>query len=135
MLTIADHDRRIARLKRLLSAEKTARQHLVVSKRNKERHQDPAYRERFRAGRRAKDIATGRALPPMTPEQRRRYDNCKTHYHMTRAEALEVVFPRKRPDYRTNTISAGPAPQIPARAGLSPPRLSSSPAADAGTSP
>lgn len=113
MLSIADRDRRIDRLKRLLSIEKTARKSLVAQRENKRRHQDPAYRERFRLARRAHDIATGRALPDMSAEQRTLYNNAKTHYRMTRAEALAVVFakPSVRPSsLPERMVSATPRP-------------------------
>ncbi len=116
MLTIADHDRRIARLKRMLNREKVARHSLVVSAENRRRHQDPAYRERFRAARRAHDVATGRALPEMTTAQRTLYDNAKQHYHMTRAEALAFALtPSTASSAPQNTDAVRLSPREPAR--------------------
>lgn len=90
--SIEYHDRRIAMLTRMLSAEKRARKSLVAKAELQRRHQDPAFREKFRKARRAKDIASGRALPDMTDAQHAQYLNFKQHYGMTRAQALAVVL-------------------------------------------
>ncbi len=116
MLTIPDHDRRIERLKRLLSIEKNARKRLVTIAELKRRHADPTFREKFRRRRLEKDRATGRMLPDMNAEQRARYDNAKQHYGVTRAEALAIAMPGV-PDYRTNTIRSSAGSVSPALSG------------------
>lgn len=108
MRTIALVQSQLDAAEELVRVLKRERKSLAAAQRMRERHQDPAYKDRLTAGmhamladpvRRAAFVASERkaarfrrkGLPPMTIEQRRQYDKVRGH-GADRADAILAVF-------------------------------------------
>jgi hypothetical protein len=77
--------------RRILISRRTGNDPDLSARRVEARWGPHVDREKWREGCRQRALASPRALPPMTPEQRKEYDLFRKNKRLTRAEALRVM--------------------------------------------